>query len=331
MSGRGRPLRFLAVVGIGWVAARAAMHLPLTPAALPPAEAASPGMPQAMVAPLAPPVEPPRPRAGLPPIPPVRRLGIAAFPGSAQPRPPAAFASPAPADAPPRAFPGLTPFVRSAPTQVSLPPMEDRWSASLWLVARPGSGAGAVPGGQLGGGQTGVRLSYLLDRRRRIGAFARTIAPLSGPGKEAALGVEWQPMRAPVRLIAEQRFGLDGAPGGTGLGLVAGVDTRLPAGFRLQAYGQGGAIARNRIEPYADGSARLTRKLASIGGAELALGGGAWGGAQRDAARIDVGPSATLSVPVGGKALRLSLDWRQRVAGDARPGSGLALTLGTDF
>ncbi|WP_204317143.1 hypothetical protein, partial [Klebsiella aerogenes] len=29
--------------------------------------------------------------------------------------------------------------------------------------------------------------------------------------------------------------------------------------------------------------------------------------------------------------LRIALDWRQRVAGEARPGSGPALTLGADF
>jgi hypothetical protein len=61
------------------------------------------------------------------------------------------------------------------------------------------------------------------------------------------------------------------------------------------------------------------------------LGGGAWGAAQRDAQRFDIGPSATLALPLGKQNVRLALDWRQRIAGDARPGSGLALTLGSDF
>ncbi|MDF7777793.1 hypothetical protein P1X14_21235, partial [Sphingomonas sp. AOB5] len=63
----------------------------------------------------------------------------------------------------------------------------------------------------------------------------------------------------------------------------------------------------------------------------LSLGGGIWGAAQRDAQRLDIGPSAALAVPVAGQNLRIALDWRQRVAGDARPGSGLALTIGSDF
>ena len=55
------------------------------------------------------------------------------------------------------------------------------------------------------------------------------------------------------------------------------------------------------------------------------------GGAQRGAARVDIGPSAGLVVPVGASAVRVTLDWRQRIAGDAAPGSGPALSIGSDF
>jgi len=161
---------------------------------------------------------------------------------------------------------------------------------------------------------------------QRIAAYGRVTSPLSGKGREAALGLEWQPTRAPVRLIAERRFGLDGNPGGTGLGAIAGID-REWRGFRLEAYGQAGAVLRRRAEPYADGAARGTRTVSAAGPVRLALGAGTWGAAQRDAQRLDIGPSATLAV----HNLRLALDWRQRVAGEARPGSGLALTLGADF
>lgn len=210
-------------------------------------------------------------------------------------------------------------------------PIVSRWSGSAWLVARPGSGLSAAPGGQLGGGQAGLRIAWLIDPDRRIALFGRAVTPLQGKGREAALGVEWQPTRAPVRIVGEYRFAIDGGRSGPGLGLVAGTDHRIPAGFRLETYAQAGAIRRDRIEPYADGAARATRPLATLGPARLALGGGIWGAAQRDAQRLDVGPSATLEVPLAGQNFRLALDWRQRVAGDARPGSGLALTLGSDF
>ena len=48
-------------------------------------------------------------------------------------------------------------------------------------------------------------------------------------------------------------------------------------------------------------------------------------------ARVDVGPRLTLRLPDVGEGSRIALDWRQRVAGDATPESGLALTLAADF
>ncbi len=209
------------------------------------------------------------------------------------------------------------------PLQVTQPaPSPDRWSASAWLVARDGSGTGAAPRGQLGGSQAGARVAYLLAPRQRISAFGRVTAPLAGKGSEAAIGIEWQPWKAPIRLALEHRIGVDGAPNGTGAGVTGGLYREAKA-FRIEGYGQAGAIARNRIEPYADAAIRVTRLVSP----RLSLGAGAWGGAQRDAQRLDIGPSGTLAL---GK-IRVSLDWRQRIAGSASPGSGLALTLGGDF
>ena len=194
-----------------------------------------------------------------------------------------------------------------------------------------GTTPAVTPGaGQLGGGQAGARLAYRLGEK--FAAVARVTSPLSGPGREAALGVEWQPGSLPVRIVAEQRFGLDGTPGGPGLGGITGVgDVALPAGFRLEAYGQAGGILRDRVELYADGAARALRPVARIAGVQIAAGVGAWGGAQRNAERIDIGPAISATLSVGGGNLRVLADWRQRIAGDARPGSGPAITLATDF
>lgn len=338
VTGRGRPLRFLALVCVVWVAVRIALlwlqtgslpeairefvpvHLP----SLPPRETPEPApatkhrpSPLPRTAPAVHAAAPVKPRVDR------ERLEMALLStirfGPAEyvdkPRAAAPFALPAPA----------------AVAQQPFRPMISRWSGSAWLVARPGSGLGAAPGGQLGGGQAGARIAWLLDPDRRIALFGRAVTPLQGKGREAALGVEWQPGRAPVRLVAEYRFAIDGGRSGPGLGLVAGTDSRIPAGFRLETYAQAGAIRRDRIEPYADGAARATRTIAHLGPARLALGGGVWGAAQRDAQRLDAGPSATLELPVAGQNFRLAVDWRQRVAGNARPGSGLALTLGSDF
>lgn len=144
-----------------------------------------------------------------------------------------------------------------------------------------------------------MRIAYILAPRQRISLFGRVTAPLANKGGEAAIGIEWQPGQAPIRLAVERRIGMDGAPGGVGAGIVAGLyhETR---GFHIDGYGQTGAIVRHRIDPYADGAIRITRAIKP----GLSLGAGAWGGAQRGAERLDIGPSATLALG----RLRLSLD-----------------------
>lgn len=205
----------------------------------------------------------------------------------------------------------------------------NRWQASAWFVTRRGTGAG---GATLGGDQTGLRIARTLDRRGRLALYARATAPLSGTGRELALGVEWQPWRTPMRFLAEHRIALDRGPSGPALAVVAGVaGIDLPFAFELEAYGQAGAVKRARVDPFADGAVRVTREVATAGDARLALGAGAWGAAQRETARIDIGPTAVTTLPVSGQTLRIAVDWRERVGGDARPGSGPALTLGADF
>lgn len=337
VQGRGRPLRFLALVVIGWVVLRVALLWPQT-GSLP--EAIRQALPLPSFGPREPPALHPTVTATVMPartvsmargrspvlfhaLPALRRvadpvrvelatLGLFQF-GAAE----YTDGQPAP-----------VPLPAAAAPQVRFEPRPPRWSASGWLSVRQGSGLSAAPGGQLGGSQAGFRIAYLVVPPHRVALFGRVVTPLSGPGREASVGVEWQPTRAPVRLVAEQRFALEGGRGGPGLGLVAGTDSRIAGGFRLETYGQAGAVRRDRVEPYADGAARATHP---IPGTPLAIGAGAWGAAQRDAGRLDVGPSATLSLPVGGQRVRVALDWRQRVAGEARPGSGLALTLGSDF
>lgn len=217
------------------------------------------------------------------------------------------------------------------------PPHRKRWSVSAWTVARAGieqgsAPAGGQPGSQLGGSQAGVRLVRTLDRRGRVALAGRVTTPL-GPGlREASVGLEWQPTRLPIKLVAENRFALGRGQGGPGLAVIGGFGPiAVGHGLHAEAYGQAGAIRRARIEPYADGAMRVTHGIARLGRMEVGLGAGAWGGAQRGAARFDLGPGVTFAVPVGRAALRLTLDWRERVVGRARPGAGPALTLGTDF
>jgi len=175
-------------------------------------------------------------------------------------------------------------------------------------------------------------VAYLLDRKRRLAVAGRITSPLGSGLREASLGIEWQPTRLPVRIVAEQRVALNAGKGGPAVGVVGGFGP-LPigGGFRLESYAQAGAIHRDRTEGFVDGAAHLSHPVCAIGAVPIEFGAGLWGGAQRGAERLDVGPSLTAALPVAGRSLRLSLDWRERVAGRARPGSGVALTLGADF
>ena len=118
------------------------------------------------------------------------------------------------------------------------------------------------------------------------------------------------------------------------LGELAPLD--LPLGTRLEAYAQAGWVGGRDATLFADGQASLTREVDLVAKAtgdamHLSLGAGAWGGAQDGAHRLDLGPTMRLDVKLGEVPARVSLDWRERVEGDAAPGSGAAVTLSTRF
>jgi hypothetical protein len=224
----------------------------------------------------------------------------------------------------------VLPPLPSQPVAAPTPDRHGRWSGSAWLLLRPDGGPALAQGGTLGGSQAGARIGYLLNRggARPLSIAARLSAPAGDRrAAEAALGLEWRPIpRLPVRLAAERRQGL-GSRGRSAfaLGAHGGVSgARLPGGFRLDAYGQAGVVGARSRDLYADGAARVT-----LPAGRFDVGAGLSGGAQPGTARLDAGPVVALRVPAA--RLRVSAEWRFRIAGDARPGSGPALTIGTDF
>ena len=104
----------------------------------------------------------------------------------------------------------------------------------------------------------------------------------------------------------------------------------LPLDLSAEGYAQGGWVGGSYATAFADGQARVTNIIA-LGPARLRLGAGAWGGAQKFASRLDVGPTAAVDLGRGAVSARLSVDYRMRVAGNASPGDGLAVTLSTGF
>ncbi len=147
-------------------------------------------------------------------------------------------------------------------------------------------------------------------------------------------GLAFAPLaQVPVDVAIEHRFAV-GKDGRTALAAMisGGVgDVVLPHGFRLEAYGQAGVVGTRRRDGFADGAVVVDHRLGADETSPLRLGALAAGAVQPGAARVDVGPRLTLRLPDVGAGSRIALDWRQRVAGDARPESGLALTLAADF
>jgi hypothetical protein len=234
------------------------------------------------------------------------------------------------APAPP--FAGASPGALPPGPAAAGPEPSRRWSLAGYVHARRGGSPDLAAGGSLGGSQAGARLAYRLagPRDAPLSLVGRVSAPFAGRGAEAAIGIEWQPRRGlPLRLAAERRQALAaGGRSALSVGVHGGVsDARAIAGFRIDAYGQAGLVGLRARDPFVDGQLRILRPAGRNGG--LRLGAGIWAAAQPGVGRVDMGPSASLRIAPA--RTTLILDWRHRAAGNARPGSGPALTVWTDF
>ena len=102
--------------------------------------------------------------------------------------------------------------------------------------------------------------------------------------------------------------------------------------LRGEAYVQAGYVGGRFETAFVDGQARIDRRLMRLGDdEEVRAGVGAWGGAQKGAARLDVGPTASVAFRLGDAPSRIAVDYRLRVAGDAAPASGPAVTFSAGF
>jgi len=228
-------------------------------------------------------------------------------------------------------------------------PRQPRWSADSWMLWRPGSTSAPTAanpsalGPSYGASQVGAVLRYRMLPGSALmpSVYVRGYAALNGTlERESAVGVQLRPLGSvPVAVMGEMRASqfYDGTqhirPAAT---LVTLLPPRaLPGGFSADIYAQGGYVGGKAASPFADGQLRVDRKFLDLGRFDLRLGAGAWAGAQQNVARLDIGPALKLSLPGGiinGRgALHLAVDWRWRVAGNALPGSGVALTLAAGF
>lgn len=223
---------------------------------------------------------------------------------------------------------------RSGPAALpSLPQSTTRrFSGSFWALSRAGSGGASLAnGGQLGGSQIGARLFYA-PGPKALALTARASAPLaSRRGREVSAGIALRGKT--MGIIVEQRFALDSggrdAPAVTVYGGVSEV--KLAKAIRLDGYAQAGLVGINHPQAFIDGAVRVETTLLEEGRSRLSAGIAISGGAQPGVSRLDVGPQIVARVPVGDTPVRISAEWRQRIAGNAAPDSGPAITVGFDF
>ncbi|MDB5692599.1 MAG: hypothetical protein JWO81_1662 [Alphaproteobacteria bacterium] len=208
----------------------------------------------------------------------------------------------------------------------------ERFQASAWALVRGRQGQVLGPtslasGGQLGGSQAGARILYSF--MRQIAASFRTSSDVGRRGAEIAAGVRVQPVGGlPIWITAERRQRIGQFGGGRNAFAIfaeGGVYQRpMPGQFSLDAYLQAGVVGLHSRDKFVDGGLTLTRPVYK----KFSAGFGVWGDAQPGLYRIDAGPRVTIKVR---NNVRVHLDWRQKLAGNAQPGSGPALTLAGDF
>lgn len=208
----------------------------------------------------------------------------------------------------------------------------DRVQLATWALLRSQSPAIAgtrslASGGSLGASQAGARLTY--NFTRQIAATMRSSSEVGRRGGEVAAGVRIQPIAGiPLWIDAERRQRIGRYGGGRNafaLFFEGGVyDRPMPLHFLLTGYLQGGVVGFRSRDRFVDGGVTLTRPVYK----QFSAGLGVWGGAQPGVYRVDAGPRVTMRVR---QNVKVHFDWRQRLAGNAQPGSGPAVTLSGDF
>lgn len=213
---------------------------------------------------------------------------------------------------------------------------------SAFVFLRPGSRAPTSPAivaanPLLGGGQAGFsyRHRFSGDAPVQWGAIARIQSAID-PQSDArlSLGLYAHPLRrVPIFLGAEARVGFDhSAADDLLLHGYGGTSIRLGnRDGRVDIYGQAGAAIGAQTTAFADAQAQYSQPLVRLAGEDVRLGAALNVGAQGSSWRVDAGPQIQWRLPLANPPLDLKLAWRERLAGNADPATGLAITLSSDF
>jgi hypothetical protein len=216
--------------------------------------------------------------------------------------------------------------------------LQRRWSGSAYVFARASGPADFATATLLGGGQSGALIAFTPDPLSNHpvaltlrGAVAQDGFGIDTGTAQGAIGLRYTLLPG-VTLAGEWLVASgSGAASGWTLRLAGGAEGSVGR-IDWSAYGEAGTVER---DPFAAAhvyaGARLPLRSNRL---RLSAGAGVWAGVQDSggtADRIDIGPSARLRATGGRVPVTLAIDYRVRVAGNAAPGSGVALTLSAGF
>jgi hypothetical protein len=239
-----------------------------------------------------------------------------------------------------------TPDPRAAQWRRDAQMLRRRWSGQAFALIRETGidpATGIATGPLLGTSQSGFAVAYAPNplARRPLALTARVNAATDANGRtdnrtaQAAFGVRWQATPAVAlsgeRLVSLGEFARDDWL----VRLSAGTSRSFrPRGLAVNgdAYGEVSLLGNGDV--VGAGQLRgLTPVLAKP--VSLSAGLGAWGSVQKAGpetiGRLDLGPSAVVRLGQGRFGFEIAADYRQRLAGNAEPGSGPTLTLSTNF
>jgi hypothetical protein len=212
-------------------------------------------------------------------------------------------------------------------------------SVSFWTLWRDGPSQGALAtNGQIGGSQSGVRARLPIanvGERTLLNLSSRLSLPLADSrGAEASLGASLAISgKIPIEFIVERRIPIDNsAKQSWSLTAVSGINAvQLPQNLQIDGYLQTGIVGAQKRRPFVGGNIVVSRAADLNRPDRMRLGIGLWGDAQSGLSRIDVGPEISFNTKSAGLPMRISAQWRFRVAGHANPSSGPAVVIGGDF
>lgn len=230
----------------------------------------------------------------------------------------------------------------AAAWRAQLVELRRRWSFEGYSLVRSG-GSVALASSQplFGGGQSGLRVGYTFDplARKPLDVFGRFNIAQDGlrfdsGSTQAGIGIGWRPLGRSGPYLAAERLLAVGTNARNAWtlrisdGAAHAADTRIPLDVGI--YGEASVIGVNRRDIAAGAQAYALYPFLAGERTRLASGLSSWGGWQHgadDIARLDIGPSVVLTRRIGAGSVELRADYRVRVAGDAAPGSGPAVTV----